>query len=110
MKLRDAVPDSIKALDGRRVAITGFMLPLRTSEKGCTDLLLMRDQGSCCFGRVPKLNHWIHVKVPEPGFRPATGYPITILGTLRVGPFIEDGSINSLYEMQGDKLHLPAYR
>jgi len=110
VKLRDTVPDSIKALDGRRTAITGFMLPLRTSAKGCTDLLLFRDQASCCFGRAPKMNHWIHVKVAEPGFRVATGYPVTILGTLRVGPFIKNGSVNSLCEMQGDKLELPVYR
>lgn len=110
VKLRDPVPDSIKALDERRIAVTGYMLPLRTGAKGCTDLLLVRDQASCCFGRAPKMNHWIHVAAPEPGLRVATGYPVTILGTLRVGPFSENGSIISLYEMQGDKLELPGYR
>ena len=110
VKTRDPVPESARTLDGRRVAVTGFMLPLRTGAAGCTNLLLVRDQASCCFGRVPKLNHWIHVTAPEPGLRVATGYPVTILGTLRVGPFAEDGSITSLYEMQGEKLELPDYR
>lgn len=110
VKLRGTVPDPVRALDGRRIAITGFMLPLRTSAAGCTNLLLFRDQASCCFGRAPKMNHWIHVTAAAPGLRVATGYPVTILGTLRVGPFLQDGSITSLYEMHGDKLELPDYR
>ena len=110
VKLRDRIPDYIRPIDGRRVAVTGFMLPLRTSAKGCTDLLLVRDQASCCFGATPKMNHWIRVTAPDPGLRVVTGRPITVLGTLRVGPFVENGSITSIYEMSGDRLELPDYR
>ena len=110
VKLRDPIPQYVRPLHDRKVAVTGFMLPLRTTAKGCTDLLLVRDQASCCFGATPKMNHWIHVTAPEPGLRVVTGRPITVLGTLRVGPFVENGSITSIYEMSGDKLDLPDYR
>lgn len=110
VKLRDHVPDYVRPLHARKVSVTGFMLPLRTTAKGCTDFLLVRDQASCCFGAAPKMNHWIHVTAPEPGLRVVASRPITVLGTLRVGPFIQDGSVTSIYEMSGDKLELPDYR
>jgi hypothetical protein len=110
VKLRDPIPDYVRPLHARKVSVTGFMLPLRTTAKGCTDFLLVRDQASCCFGAAPKMNHWIHVTAPEPGLRVMTGRPITVLGTLRIGPFVEDGSVTSIYEMAGDKLELPDLR
>lgn len=110
VKLRDPIPQYVRPLHERKVAVNGFMLPLRTTAKGCTDFLLVRDQASCCFGATPKMNHWIHVTAPDPGLRVVTGRPITVLGTLRVGPFVENGSVSSIYEMAGDKLELPDYR
>lgn len=91
-------------------AATNSTVATTNTAKGCTDFLLVRDQASCCFGAAPKMNHWIHVTAPEPGLRVMTGRPITVLGTLRIGPFIEDGSVTSIYEMAGDKLELPDLR
>jgi len=59
----DQFPVSIKALDGRKIAIRGFMLPYRNDGESVTEFILLRNQGLCCFGTVPRMNEWIHVKM-----------------------------------------------
>ena len=61
------IPAKVKAFNGRRVALKGFMLPLKVEGGLVTELLLMRDQSMCCFGTVPKINEWVAVKMTGTG-------------------------------------------
>ena len=45
-----------------------------------------------------------------PGAKAAQGIPVSLLGTLRVGPHYENGLLSSLYELQGEKMELPDQR
>ncbi len=47
-------PDWLKALDGRRIRVRGFMYP-PYEETGIQMFLLARDNQICCFGRNPKI-------------------------------------------------------
>ena len=56
----DRVPPDAKALDGKKVFIKGYVYPGQR-QYGITQFLLVRDQGSCCFGGNPKVTDRILV-------------------------------------------------
>lgn len=108
MATDDQLPDAIRALDGRKVAIAGYVMPLRTQARGVTEFLLVRDLLSCCFGANPQMNHWIHVSMPRGEFRPVISRPATVRGILRVGELRKDGIIHSIYRLEAEKVEMSA--
>jgi hypothetical protein len=97
----DQIPAAVKELNGRKVAVKGFMLPLRLEGGTARDLLLMRDQSLCCFGAVPKVNEWISVKMTGPGVKPVMDQVVTVEGRFQVGEFFENGVLVGIYRMEG---------
>jgi hypothetical protein len=100
-KTEALIPKSIKELDRKKVAIRGFMLPLRVDQGKVQELLIMKDQSMCCFGTVPKINEWIGVKVSGAGVKPVLDEPVTIMGTLHVGELRERNYLVSIYRLDG---------
>ncbi len=100
------IPATIKAFDNKTVAIRGFLLPLKMDEGLAIEFLLMRDQNLCCFGAVPKINEWIHVRT-EKGVKPVMDQPITVLGRLRVGEIRENGCLTGLFQLEAEKIYGP---
>lgn len=100
------IPDNIKKLNGEKVAVTGFMLPLKVEKGLVTELLLMRDQSMCCFGTVPEINEWISIKTKKEGegFKPVNDQAVTFFGDLKVGEIRENGYLVGIYEMDGHKM------
>jgi hypothetical protein len=103
-KSNDQIPPSVKALDDKKVSIRGFMLPLKVAAGRVTEFLIMKDQSTCCFGNVPRINDWVSVKTGSAGVKPIMDTPISIEGTLHVGALRENGYLVSVYTMDGDKL------
>jgi len=67
------VPFDAKALDGKKILIKGYVYP-GTRQYGITQFLLVRDQGSCCFGGNPKITDRIEVSLADPsGFTFSNG-------------------------------------
>jgi hypothetical protein len=99
-----AIPEPIRALDGRHVAIKGFMLPLRLQGGLVTELLLMRDQSLCCFGVIPRMNDWVGVTMAAPGVRALMDQPVIIYGRLHVGEIYDNGLLTRIYHMEGEEL------
>jgi hypothetical protein len=98
------IPATVKAFDDKKVSIRGFMLPLKVDDGVVTEFLIMKDQSTCCFGNVPKINEWVNVKTAGKGIKPIMDVPISIEGTLHVGATRENGYLVGIYEMDGDKL------
>jgi hypothetical protein len=96
------IPSNIQSFDGRRVALKGFMLPLKVEGGKVTELLLMRDQSMCCFGTVPKINEFVTVKMLGSGTRAVMDQAVTLYGTLKVGEFTENGYLLGIYQMDGE--------
>ena len=103
-KLNAQIPDSIKSLDKKPVAIRGFMLPLKVENGLVTELLIMRDQSMCCFGTVPKINEWINIRMAGDGVQPIMDQAITLMGQLKVGEVLENDYLVGIYEMEGDRM------
>lgn len=101
------IPASVKALDGKTVAVKGFMLPLKVKEGKVTELLLMRDQSMCCFGAVPKINEFLTVKMSGGGTKAVMDQAVTLVGKLKVGEFSENGYLLGIYQMDADRAEGP---
>lgn len=101
------IPQSVKDFNGKRVALKGFMLPLKVEGGLVTELLIMRDQSMCCFGAVPKINEWVSVKMTGKGVKPVMDQAITLVGKLKVGGIKENGYLVGIYAMDGERLDTP---
>lgn len=101
------IPASIRGYDGKKVAVKGFMLPLKVKEGKVTELLLMRDQSMCCFGAVPKINEFLTVKMVGDGTKAVMDQAVTLVGTLKVGEFSENGYLLGIYQLDADRAEGP---
>lgn len=97
------IPEKIKALDQQKVAVTGFMLPVKMEGSLVKEFLLVKDPMMCCYGVMPKLNEWIVVKMTGGGVKPLMDIPITFEGKLHVGEMYENGYLTGLYLLDGDR-------
>ena len=94
------IPAEVRALDGKNVAITGFMNPVRFDREGVSEFLLVKDILGCCFGATPRMNHWIRVRMKEGKRAKFYAYDqLTVLGKLEVSEELEDGYVMSIYRM-----------
>ena len=104
---KEQIPAVVKALDKQRIALKGFMLPLKVEGGLITELLIMRDQSMCCYGTVPKINEWVSVKMTGKGVKPIMDQAVTLYGKLHVGEIRENGYLVGIYQMDGEKVAGP---
>ena len=97
------IPADIKKFDGRKVIVTGFMLPIKMSgdDEYTTEFLLLKSQLLCCYGIAPQANEWVLVERPK-GVKPLMDVPISFRGTLHVGAMFENGYLTGIYSLDGE--------
>jgi hypothetical protein len=98
------IPEDIRKLDGQRVGIRGFLLPVKMDDGLAVEFLLMRDRSFCCYGAPPKINQWITVHLSGRGVKPVMDQVITVYGTLHVAEMRENGFLVGIYELNADKI------
>jgi hypothetical protein len=103
-KPKDQIPDYVRELDRKKIAITGFMLPTKFKDGKVTEFLLMKDQSGCCFGAMPRINEWIIVRMTQGGIPPLMDIPLTLVGGFKVGEIFEEGYLSGIYQLDGEKL------
>jgi hypothetical protein len=99
-------PSDVLALEGQRIAVRGYLLPMDFDQSGISSFFLMArpDQG-CCFGSGLAFNEWIDVHWKgKPLLRMDGSVPVIVIGTLSVRPHLEGGVVSSLYRMDGEKI------
>jgi hypothetical protein len=102
------IPASIKAFDGKRVRVEGYMLPTVLDKKGkVTDFLLVASQISCCYGGPTQVHEFITVHVKGTSVRPNMDATIPVGGVLHVGAIRENGQLVGIYRMEAEKLVVP---
>ena len=105
---KNIIPKTVRVFDKKKIALKGYMLPLKVEDGKITELLILRDQSMCCYGAVPKINEWVSVRMPKgKGVKPIMDVPVTIFGILKVGEVLENGYLVGIYEMDGDRLGGP---
>jgi hypothetical protein len=103
-KPKDQIPDFVRKLDAKKVAVTGFMLPTKFKDGKVTEFLLMKDQSGCCFGAMPRINEWIIVKMGNGGIPPLMDVPLTLVGQLKVSEVFEEGYLSGIYQLNGERM------
>lgn len=99
----DQVPAEIKAMDGRRIEIRGFMAPFDLQDGRVSRFFLMGDIIACCYGRPLQPNELIECAAPDGRtFEYHKHVPIMVRGTLRVKEEIENGYVVGLYKLEPD--------
>ena len=102
---RSKVPDEILSYDGKKVAVSGYMVPLSLEEQEVKDFVLVRNQLLCCYGQAPKLNEWIYIALDD-AVPVQVDLPITVAGDMEVGEDLEGEQILSLYRMLGHSVEV----
>ena len=98
------VPQKIRNLSGKTVALEGFMVPTVVDEQNrVKEFLLMPDQLSCCFGQAPEANGWV-VARSEKGVDVAMDRVIRVLGTLSVQERWDEEFFVGLYHVECDEM------
>ncbi|HUO58809.1 MAG TPA: DUF3299 domain-containing protein [bacterium] len=103
------IPNFIRSLDGAKVAVVGFMMPLALNDAGdkTTSFILARSQATCCYGITLRMNEWMYVEMVKGKSAEAMmDTPITVFGTISVGSQIKESSW-TLYRMMADKVTVP---
>ena len=105
----DQIPAGIRALNGKKIAVVGFLNALEADDKGrASHFMLMRNQLLCCYGRPPTLVDWIDVRMKDnEKIVPWLHVPIFVLGTLEVGEENVEGYTISIYRMTAEKILPP---
>ncbi|QDU65947.1 DUF3299 domain-containing protein [Engelhardtia mirabilis] len=102
----DLFPEEIASLDGERVALEGFMMPLEFSGNRVTAFVLSPYPPGCCFGGMPMLDEWVDVSLTDDEGVEYFAYRVVrVTGDFSVGEELDDwGYVTSLYRMQSDKV------
>lgn len=104
---RENIPDTILVHDGKKVALSGFMVPTIVTDEGINGFLLVKNQALCCFGLTPRLNDFVHVSLPpERSIDYVSDVPITVYGTLEIGMKQAD-DLHSLYRLAAADVTIP---
>lgn len=98
------IPAPIKALDGKKVVVTGFMLPVKMEKGLVTEILLMKDQQACCYGATPQINEFVVVKMTKGGVKAVMDTPVEFFGTLSVKEVFEEGFLANIYTLEAEKM------
>jgi hypothetical protein len=101
-EVRNVIPPAVKALNGRQVAIEGFMLPLDLTPAGVSQFLLNASIDMCYFGAPVRMNEWILVTMKDGKRAAFTHLALTVKGRLEVGEVIRNGRVTSLYRLDAD--------
>lgn len=92
------IPDDVRALEGVKVRMKGFMQLISESES-ITRFQLVPDRFACCFGQPPQIQHTAMVVCP-PG-KSVRYFPeeVWVEGMLKVGEKSEEGFVLAIFEI-----------
>jgi hypothetical protein len=105
--MTNKIPDQIKALSGKKVALNGFMMPIDQDAGGSKEFVLNGSYDMCGFGGPVAINQWVMVNYSGAGRVPYTHLPMTVFGELEVGEDYRDGRLFSIYRMKAKAASTP---
>ena len=95
-------PDRIKALDGERIALTGYMIAVTWNDDRVKNFMLVRDLMACCFGGSPEPDEWIDVTMEGKGSPYIQFVPVVTRGTFHIqGLSDAAGYATGAFRMEG---------
>jgi hypothetical protein len=99
------MPESVKKLDGLKVMMTGFMLPIDEVEN-IKQFLLVQSLWSCCFGQPPDINGLVRV-VMQGGQKVQYQYdPLKVIGTFVIKPHYDDDYCVDVFTLKAESVEV----
>ncbi len=105
---REVIPAEVTRLSGRRVSVSGFMLPLDFDGDGVTEFLLNANYDMCYFGAPTRPNDFVVVRMRDGRRTRFVHTPVIVFGTLEVGEERKGDRVVSIYRMTGDAIGIGA--
>lgn len=103
-RVLDQIPPELKAMNEKAVALTGYMLPVKTSEGLVTDFMLLPNTMGCCYGRMPRINEIIIVNTSGKGVKLLKDIPVSVRGTFHVGAIRNNNYLIGIYQMDCERV------
>jgi len=99
------LPRAIKELSGKRVLMTGFMLPLDEVEH-IKEFLLVQSLWSCCYGQPPDINGIVRVVMQGDARIDYQFDPIKVVGKFIVEETKEEGYCVDIYQLHAESVEV----
>lgn len=100
----DPVPQRIYDLDGKRISVEGYVIPLDYREETFTRFLLAQFMPACCFGDTIRPNQWIQVEMEDDKRVKFAKGPNRVVGVLQVVAHDSEDALTMLYRMTGESV------
>jgi hypothetical protein len=99
------MPKRVKDLNGKKVLMTGFMLPI-DEVQNIKEFLLVQSLWSCCYGQPPDIHGIIRVVMPKDKRTDYFFDPLKVIGTFKVEATILDGYCVDIYQLHVESLEV----
>lgn len=99
------MPKHIRELSGKKVMMTGFMLPI-DEVQNIKEFLLVKSLWSCCYGQPPDIHGIVRVVMPKGKTTDYFFDPLKIIGTFKVEATMLDGYCVDIYQLHVESLEV----
>jgi hypothetical protein len=99
------MPKRIRELSGKKVLMTGFMLPI-DEVTNIKEFLLVQSLWSCCYGQPPDIHGIVRVVMPKGKKTEYFFDPLKIIGTFKVEATILDGYCVDIYQLHVESIEV----
>ncbi len=99
-------PKEVMQYRDQEVELLGYIIPIDFKDGKVISFVLVSSPMACCFGVVPKINEWVHVKISEGISSLLVDIPLKVRGNLRIGADIQDGAVLSIYRMDATSVRV----
>lgn len=99
VRFLEEAPEAIRALNGRNVRLSGFMIPIRMENTDVRECVIVPSQLNCCFGRPPRFCQLVVVRMTDKAIPPIVEQLVSFSGTLHVGDVYERGYWYTFYRL-----------
>jgi len=97
------MPKKLKDLHGKKVLMSGFMLPI-DEVRNIKEFLLVQSLWSCCYGQPPDINGIVRVVMPKGKTTDYFFDPLKIIGTFKVEATSIDNYCVDIYQLEVESL------
>lgn len=99
------VPGDVAAMNGKKVAVMGYMIPVDFQDGGTNEFILVNVVPGCFFCSKPMPNDWIEVQTIGGKRFPYAGDELIIVtGKFEVGPVYDGAFLRSIYRLNADNV------
>jgi hypothetical protein len=99
----EGMPESVKGLAGKKVLMTGFMLPI-DEVQNIKEFLLVQSLWACCYGKPPDIHGIVRCVMPKEKTTDYSFEPLQVIGTFTVEATMMEGFCVDIYQLHVESL------